>query len=239
MQGSQRPALTAPLPSFCGSHPCLQDGQQQLPNNLLPYTVTVQQTNPGANQRLLLQQQQQQQQQQAVAQQQLYLQQAAAAAHAAAAQRQAAAYAAASGQPTASGLSLPDGALALGGSGGVLPQVPAMSGVSTLGQPPPQQAQRAQRGAAPPPAGPQAEGRQPATSGNSSGSAPKAADYLQRIAAANNLVSPFGPTQGGARAGNPVVQLPVPGLAAMQGAGGGNKGWLAACCGRQTADFCT
>ena len=173
--------------------------------------MTVQQTDTAANQRLLLQQQQQAQQQQ-----QLYLQQAAAAAHAAAAQRNAVAYAAASGQPAASGLSLPDGALALGG-GGVLPQVPTMSGVSTLGQPPPQQ--QAQRGAAPPPAGPQADGRQPATSGGSSGGAPKAANYLQRVAAASNLVSPFGQTDGVARAGsNPVVQLPA-GLAGMQGAG--------------------
>ncbi|PRW21123.1 RWP-RK domain-containing transcription factor [Chlorella sorokiniana] len=184
------------------------DGQQ-FGGNLLPFSVTVQQTDPGANQRLLLQQQQQQAQQQ----QQLYLQQAAAAAHAAAAQRQAAAYAAASGQPAASGLSLPDGALALGGGGGVLPQVPAMSGVSTLGQPPPQQAQR---GAAPPPAGPQAESRKPATSGGSSGGGSKAADYLQRVAAANNLVSPFGPP-GAVRTVNPVVQLPA-GLAAIHDA---------------------
>ena len=192
-------------------HPPKQEAQLQ--QGLLPYTVTVEQVAPGASQAHFSGQQQ--------AQQQLYLQQQQAAAHAAAAaQHQAAAFAAAGGgRPAPSGLSLPNSVLALGGGGGgARPEVSAVSGPSTLAQ------QQQQQGAAPAPAGPQA-------SGGSSGGAPKAADYLQRVAAASNYISPFTGRLGGAgagRSGAPVVQLPGRPLVGPGGRGGLRLFWLAA-----------
>lgn len=173
---------------------CKQEAQFQ--QGILPYTVTVQQTGPATHQ----------QQHQAAAlavaahQQQLYLQ-----------QQQALA---AMGQPTPSGLSLPDGALVMRGSGGggCMQEVSAVSGVSTLGQPPPQaggggQQQQQQQAPADTTATglPRRQG-----SGSSSGGAPMAAEYLQRVAAASNYVSPFtsGRQRPALKSQQPVVALP-------------------------------
>jgi hypothetical protein len=153
------------------------------------------------------------------------------------------------GTPPASRISLPEGALAMGqgsgqGGGGMpaasMQEVSAISGVSTLGQPPPQsrpqqqqqrqqqvdqqqnQAQQQQQAAAQ--QAQQAQCRsleqvvhrlavdaaQRQASGGGGSGAPRAAEYLQRVAAASQYVSPFGPAAaaGGPQGGAPVVRLP-------------------------------
>ncbi|KAL4420427.1 hypothetical protein ABPG75_010083 [Micractinium tetrahymenae] len=204
--------------------------EQQLQQGLLPYATAQLPGLQGqqAQQQMLVQQVQQAAAQQQAQQQQLALQQQVLAAAAAAAgqqQRQQA--------PAPSHASLPDGALAMGGGAGgpagTIVEVSTVSGVSTLGQPPPQaqgpassqpqggqpqrqqqqQPQRRSFDSFAQPAGTTAAGPQQQQSATSSGGAPRAAEYLQRVAANTSYVSPFlpGNAAGGGMA-PPILQLP-------------------------------
>ncbi|PSC71723.1 exportin-1-like isoform X2 [Micractinium conductrix] len=166
---------------------------------------------------------QQQQQQQMLHQHLLHQQTLAAAAAAAAAGSEQ--------RPAASNaVSLPDGALAMGGATGemMMAEVTTVSGVSTLGQPPPQSGaaaamhHAAMQAGAQPAATTAGSGLHREVSGGSSGGAPRASEYLQRVAAASNYLSPFLPRgqqqqqQQAAMsgAGPPIIRLPDGGLAA-------------------------
>lgn len=200
--------------------------EQQLQQGLLPYATPQLPGVPAqqAQQQMLVQQA-------AAAQQQAALQQAALAA---AGQQQQA--------PAPSHASLPEGALAMGAGAavpaGTMLEMSSVSGVSTLGQPPPQAqspAPAAQQGGQQQPspqqprrsfdsfaqpAGTTAAGPQAQQSGTSSGGAPRSAQYLQRVAASSAYVSPFmpgnAPASGGV--GAPILQLPT-GLAGARAAG--------------------
>ncbi|KAL4424685.1 hypothetical protein ABPG77_004492 [Micractinium sp. CCAP 211/92] len=184
--------------------------EQQLQQGLLPYATPQ---LPGMQAQQAQQQMLAQQVQQAALQQQ---------ALAAGQQRQHQA-------PAPSHASLPDGALAMGAgtgapTGGII-EVSAVSGVSTLGQPPPQVQQGAQQQGAQQqqqqqrrsfdsfaqPAGTTAAGPAQQQSATSSGGAPRSAQYLQRVAASTHFVSPFLPSNGlgGGAMAAPIVQLPA------------------------------